>query len=243
MHVHITFLHLCVFTRCAWFAPALKAELATAGMQVQLGMRPQAAGAVRAPHQRAAVPSSSARCITPARRSVSMTNWKTFGPSSHYSDGDAEYFQVTNRLQQQYELFTPRPEQPEQQDVSQPGPSNVLEQGATQRTRPEFGLSARQIAALGLSGPRLSTPDPVSALGCCGGSVVLYDDTINTYAFIATSCWVAGHTVQQGLHAGGEVRSRELWVQHSKHGRRAYVRARKELQWGTGSIWGLPQLS
>lgn len=112
---------------------------------------------------------SSRRCFTsqsPASRPVVLArnNWRTFGPTSEYSDGDAEYFQLTSRLSQQYEWFAPRPQQEEEttspeQDAQQPEEGR---QGAT------FGLTERQIHALGLSGPRTDMPDPVGAAwpGC-----------------------------------------------------------------------------
>lgn len=87
---------------------------------------------------------------------LARNNWRTFGPTSEYSDGDAEYFQLTSRLSQQYEWFAPRPQQEEEttspeQDAQQPEEGR---QGAT------FGLTERQIHALGLSGPRTDMPDP-----------------------------------------------------------------------------------
>lgn len=82
-----------------------------------------------------------------------MRNWKAFGPTSEFSDGDADYYATTSRLAQQYEWFAPGRAQPE----PEPEPEVELD-----RRRPEFGLSEKQIDALGLSGPRLSTPDPAS---------------------------------------------------------------------------------
>lgn len=88
---------------------------------------------------------------------VAYNNWKTFGPSQSWSDGDADYFQLTNKLSQQYEWFAPRPDaQP--QEVVEP-----QEQEQQEMSRPEFGLSPKQIAALGLAGPRANLPDPVSS--------------------------------------------------------------------------------
>lgn len=95
---------------------------------------------------------------------LARNNWRTFGPTSEYSDGDAEYFQLTSRLSQQYEWFAPRPQQEEEtaspeQDARQP---EVGRRGAS------YGLTERQIHALGLSGPRTDMPDPVGAAwpGC-----------------------------------------------------------------------------
>ena len=99
-----------------------------------------------------------------------QSNWKTFGPSSSHSDGDAQYYQLTNRLTEQYNLFTPRPEDlgaadgVDEAPSTRPQPEQGQEAGFRSRssTRPEFGLSPKQIAALGLAGPRVNTPDPVS---------------------------------------------------------------------------------
>lgn len=94
---------------------------------------------------------------------TSLGSWKVWGPSSSYSDGDAEYYQLTSRLQQQYDLFKPEPAEDAQLEVVEPSTGSLSpEKRLAQRTRPEFGLSPKQIAALGLSGPRVSTPDPVS---------------------------------------------------------------------------------
>ncbi len=88
-------------------------------------------------------------------------NWKAFGPTSEFSEGDADYFRLTNRLSEQYGLFRP-PQEPDQEDSGIPSeaqqPTLLSDTG-----RPEFGLSPKQIAALGLSGPQASLPDPVSA--------------------------------------------------------------------------------
>lgn len=92
---------------------------------------------------------------------VAHNNWRVFGPTNSYSDGDAEYFATTNRLAQQYEWFAPGPDA---QEEEQPSTSSAPEDQRLERpgTRSTWGLSEKQIAALGLSGPQLSTPDPVS---------------------------------------------------------------------------------
>lgn len=77
--------------------------------------------------------------------------WQVFGPSSEYSDGDAEYFRVTNQLADQYEWFAPGRQQEEQAAAEE-----------QQEDKPLYGLTPQQIAALGLSGPGINTPDPVS---------------------------------------------------------------------------------
>jgi len=79
-----------------------------------------------------------------------LNSWKTFGPSSHYNDGDADFFQLTNKLSDQYEWFAPR------QDEEQAEVEELKEE------KPLYGLSPKQIAALGLSGSRLNTPDPAT---------------------------------------------------------------------------------
>lgn len=91
-------------------------------------------------------------------------NWKVWGPSADYSEGDADFYNTSNRLAKQFEWFAPR-------EVDQPPPASpplspreeeVFRQAANQPEAGEFGLSPRQIAALGLSRPRSSMPDPVS---------------------------------------------------------------------------------
>lgn len=77
--------------------------------------------------------------------------WQVFGPSSEYSDGDAEYFRLTNQLADQYEWFAPGRQQEEQAPAEE-----------QQEDKPLYGLTPQQIAALGLSGPGINTPDPVS---------------------------------------------------------------------------------
>ncbi len=95
--------------------------------------------------------------------SVLCSNWKTFGPKVSHSDGDAEYYKVSNQLSQQYEWFAPK-QDPEEQQPLQSEPEETERQQQQRRQRPEFGLSSKQIAALGLSGPQAHLPDPVSLL-------------------------------------------------------------------------------
>jgi hypothetical protein len=103
---------------------------------------------VRQSASRQVVVASPAR---PLHRSHARLNsWKTFGPSSHFNDGDADFFRLTNKLSDQYEWFAPRQDE-EQAEAEVP-----------QEEKPLYGLSPKQIAALGLSGSRLNTPDPVS---------------------------------------------------------------------------------
>ena len=99
-----------------------------------------------------------------ANFNTALSNWKAFGPTSEYSDGDAEYFQVTNRLSQQHEWFSPRPSVADED--MQPG-SSESSSGLLQdvRERPEYGLSTKQISALGLNGAASRLPDPVSSVG------------------------------------------------------------------------------
>ncbi|KAG2425792.1 hypothetical protein HXX76_013417 [Chlamydomonas incerta] len=89
---------------------------------------------------------------------VARNNWKTFGPSAEFSDGDAEFYQLSNRLSQQYDWFAPKGPQQEEQEAST---SDAPEQGQ-QRDSSSFGLSERQIRALGLAGPRSDMPDPIT---------------------------------------------------------------------------------
>jgi ATP-dependent Clp protease protease subunit len=90
---------------------------------------------------------------------VARNNWRTFGPSVEFSDGDAEYYQLTSRLSKEYDWFAPgQADQGEERQAEQPEP----EQPSTSREDGHFGLSERQIRALGLAGPRSDLPDPVS---------------------------------------------------------------------------------
>jgi ATP-dependent Clp protease, protease subunit len=132
------------------------------------------------PHTAGARP-SMARRLVPAGvgvgaplRSRSSTarpaaNWRVFGPSASYSDGDAEYFRLSSQLADQYEWFAPSG--PQQQELDEdpaqlpygdeePQRRRPLESQQNPR-RPLYGLTPQQIAALGLSGPRVDTPDPV----------------------------------------------------------------------------------
>jgi hypothetical protein len=108
---------------------------------------------------------NAARTVT----SSAAGQWHTFGPSASHLDGDAEFYNTSNRLAQQHPGFAPtssiQGEQPVGVDLS--GSEEDIKQEVMQelrRTRPEFGLSARQINSLGLSGPRLNMPDSVSAV-------------------------------------------------------------------------------
>jgi ATP-dependent Clp protease protease subunit len=95
------------------------------------------------------------RPARPARRvRPSAGNWKVFGPTTDYSDGDAEFYRVTSRLADQHEWFAPR-----EPDTQAP------EEGQGEGDELEFGLTQRQIAGLGLSSTRSSLPDPVSSDG------------------------------------------------------------------------------
>ena len=78
-------------------------------------------------------------------------NWKAFGPTTEYSDGDAEYFQTTSRLSQQYEWFAPQQQQEEERPVADEHDENS----------PLYGLTPKQISALGLAGSVSGLPDPV----------------------------------------------------------------------------------
>ena len=93
---------------------------------------------------------------------VVCSNWKTFGPKSHHSDGDAEFYKTSSRLSQQYEWFAPRQQQEEESNPQQEV-EETEQQQQQRRQRPEFGLSTKQIAALGLSGTQSNLPNPVSA--------------------------------------------------------------------------------
>lgn len=94
----------------------------------------------------------------PASRSASHVcrNWRLYGPSAEYSDGDAQFYATTSRLASQYEWFAPgREQEPEQ-------PEEPATSGSPATDGASFGLSPKQIAALGLAGPRGDLPDPQS---------------------------------------------------------------------------------
>lgn len=76
-------------------------------------------------------------------RQTKCRNWKAFGPTADHSDGDAEYFRLTNKLADQYEWFAPKHDVEEEGEVDEEAPA---------AERPEFGLTPKQIAALGLTG-------------------------------------------------------------------------------------------
>ena len=101
---------------------------------------------------------------TPSQCSTVCSNWKAFGPTSEFQDGDAEYFRVTNRLSQQHEWFAPRPDTVDD-EAMEAGSSSGSGLLTDPRQRPEFGLSMKQISALGLSGAQSRLPDPVSRSG------------------------------------------------------------------------------
>jgi len=90
---------------------------------------------------------------------VPQAQWKTFGPSTSFSDGDAEYYATSSRLSQQFEGFAPQQPQDKEEQQEQ-GPPNSADQRHHQR--PEYGLSTKQIASLGLSGARTNSPDPAT---------------------------------------------------------------------------------
>jgi ATP-dependent Clp protease protease subunit len=100
--------------------------------------------------------------VSPSPAVVSCRNWKAFGPTQDHADGDAEYFRLTNQLNQQHEWFAPRPDVSDD-DAMEVGPSDsssTLLQD--KRQRPEYGLSMKQISALGLTGNQARLPDPVT---------------------------------------------------------------------------------
>ncbi|PNH04642.1 hypothetical protein TSOC_009160 [Tetrabaena socialis] len=74
------------------------------------------------------------------------------GPTAEHSDGDAEYYQLTNRLSQQYDWFSPG-------KLLEVAPATSPQQEEEQHSG-TYGLSERQIRALGLAGPRTDMPDP-----------------------------------------------------------------------------------
>lgn len=90
------------------------------------------------------------------RVAAAAGKWKVFGPTNSYSDGDAEFYRVSNSLAQQYEWFAPRPEEEDAAAAAEEG----LEQQDPRK--PLYGLTPQQIAALGLSGNRVNTPDPAT---------------------------------------------------------------------------------
>lgn len=145
--------------------PAGRASRRSATMQSQQ-QRPRAGapGAARgaAAAKIARPPRASAPGARRQRPSVAVANnWKVFGPTAEYSDGDAEFYRLTSQLSDQYEWFAPR--EPSQQPPA--GPEDPEQQLTQQQrsARPEFGMSPREIAALGLSGARGNLPDPVRA--------------------------------------------------------------------------------
>jgi hypothetical protein len=118
---------------------------------------------IAAPSRRGVAPS-----LAPARASEQITrpsaaNWKVFGPTAEYSDGDADFYRLTSQLSDQYEWFAPRERDGlgQQEDGQQQQEGAPQQQQRRRQRRPEFGLSPREIQALGLSGTLRSQPDPV----------------------------------------------------------------------------------
>ena len=127
-----------------------KLQHSSGRMQAQCSGRATSSSALGRPSSS----SSSARRSRPLSL-PRLSNWRYFGPTAEYSDGDADYFATTSRLSQQYEWFAPGREQEEAPEVEE-----------QEQERAPYGLTPRQIAALGLTGPRTDMPDPVSMNGC-----------------------------------------------------------------------------
>jgi len=121
-------------------------------------------------------------------------DWRNnVGPSASYMEGDREYIETSQRLSATLPGFAPTQPQYEEgveeevgaasSSSSHDGSSSSSSSSSRRRTardrqrgwqptpdvlvRPEFGLSPRQIAALGLSGPRLGASLPDSVGGLC----------------------------------------------------------------------------
>lgn len=125
------------------------------------------AGLACAPQRARAAPHAAAvRSVANQQQRLvvaAASKWKVFGPTNSYSDGDAEFFRLSNSLAQQHEWFAPRPEDQEQEE-------GAADADAEQDvTKPLYGLTPQQIAALGLSGSRVNTPDPVCVFVWGGG--------------------------------------------------------------------------
>lgn len=90
-------------------------------------------------------------------------NWRVFGPTQEHSDGDADFYKTTSRLNEQY----PGWDEQEQGRLGQEGADQGRPRGFSTRgsvllanERAEYGLSAKQIRALGLTG--VASPDPMT---------------------------------------------------------------------------------
>ena len=143
--------------------------------------------------------------------STVCSNWKAFGPTADHADGDAEYYRVTNRLSQQHEWFAPRPETSDE-DGMEPGSSGSSSQLLQDpRQRPEYGLSVKQIAALGLNGAQSRLPDPVSPSVECASSLLI----IRLSSAVSLP---SGDAVLQKLSAGREIQPGSVRIQHGQHG-------------------------
>jgi len=132
-------------------------------MQLQnRSMRAQPAAGCRASSSRRSAAAAPRPCAAGhSKRAVAVNNnWKVFGPTAEYSDGDAEYFRLTSQLSDQYEWFAPGQQQEEEASAS-PDTEEQQQKQQQRVIRPEFGMSPREIAALGLSGSQRNTPDPV----------------------------------------------------------------------------------
>lgn len=178
-----------VVTRLACPSPLLLTDIGALGSSM-CAMHCQLHGSRRAlGHTRSSSSVSGPKAQRPVRsllRSVvpAASKWKVFGPTTSYSDGDAEFFRLSNSLADQYEWFAPRPEEPE-----------TAEEEQQQEEKPLYGLTPKQIAAFGLSGTGVKTPDPVSVcmhLGHWSGSNENQHLSCNSHSVVlnACACWM-----------------------------------------------------
>ncbi|KAG2493827.1 hypothetical protein HYH03_008045 [Edaphochlamys debaryana] len=121
--------------------------------------------ASRVPKLRATAPPPCAPAPVVARRAaraspVAHNNWRTFGPTAEFSDGDAEYYQLTSRLSAQYDWFAPGKQQQQQEEEQAASTSAPELDLGKESGRSNYGLSEGQIRALGLAGPLSDMPDP-----------------------------------------------------------------------------------
>jgi hypothetical protein len=99
-------------------------------------------------------------------------NWRAFGPTQEHSDGDADFYQTASRLTAQYPQWFPQQPQEEMPDVQEETQQQSGLLRERDALRPEFGLSTKQIQALGLGGMQSRLPDPVSERPCPSDGLV-----------------------------------------------------------------------
>ncbi len=99
-------------------------------------------------------------CAGPVRLPP-RSSWRVFGPTQEHNDGDADFYRTTSRLNEQYPGWDSRTHHLGGQSVQEEKEGPYQRTLLTERGS-EYGLSAKQIQALGLAG--MPSPDSVGGL-------------------------------------------------------------------------------